>query len=358
MTSVTLSDCPHSPTHDYADRHICRAERYAAAKEKPGRIRHVVPSSEVPHLWAHCAQSDARTSRGNLFFDGNVIFSYGRHFPIARHVANKSGKTAVLFTTATYSVTTAGHCSSVRSAISHLTVFHVPDVWADTREKHHTNLRDYAERISKTLLRTARARKNKEWDHKRALELRTEATAYAKFFGLKYADVLPKVPALDSIALQTLKKIEDKRIAAERARVLKENADAIARWRNGEHVSLPHGLPDLLRIRSFPEAQYAGESGDSVYVNVLEIETSRGARFPISHAKRGLALVRAVRERGETWHTNGHTCKLGHYQIDSILPDGTVKAGCHTVKWSEINRIAAEIDAAPSVLESLDTQAS
>jgi hypothetical protein len=332
---VTVSDCPHTPQHDYSERAECRAQRYAE-RPKTGRVKHVVPTGEVAHLWAHKVQDSARNSQGNVFFEQDTIYSYGHHFPIARHVTSKSGKQAALFTTRTYSPTTSGHCSMVRSAISHLTVFHVSDASGNDYKKY---LADYGKRISETLLKAARARKSKEWHHNEALELRAEAVNYAKFFHLTYADVLPKVPAIDSVQLQAIKDAENKRLATERKRIVRENAEAIETWRNGEYARLPYGLPDMLRVSS----------------NGQSIETSRGADFPISHAKRGLALVRAVRTSGETWYTNGHTCQLGHYRIDSIQPDGTVKAGCHTVRWSEIERIAPAIDAAPSVLESLET---
>ena len=75
-----------------------------------------------------------------------------------------------------------------------------------------------------------------------------------------------------------------------------------------------------------------------------EVLTSRGARFPISHAKRALAFVRKVRESGQPYVRNGHTIHLGPYAIDRIEPDGTVKAGCHVVSWQEIERIAPVLD--------------
>jgi hypothetical protein len=337
-TRVLVSDCPHNPQHDYSDRATCRAQRYLD-RPKTGRVRHVVDSSEVAHLWAHKVQSEAHNPKGSVFFREETIFSYGEHFPIARHVTSRSGKSAVLFTTKSYSVTTSSHCSMVRSAVSHLTLFSVPNVFARVKAEHEGNLADYAKRISASLLKAARARQHKEWHHKEALELRAEAIQYAKFFALPYTKTLPQVPALDSVQLERIRDAETKRLAAERKLLAREHAEAIAKWRQGdEYVRLPHGLADMLRVSS---------DGQS-------IETSRGVSFPISHAKRGLALVRAVRNSGETWHTNGKTCKLGHYQIDSILPDCTVKAGCHTVKWSEIERIAPAIDAAPSVLDSLE----
>lgn len=309
-------------------------------------MRKVVSSSEVSHLWAHQSQSEARNANNSVYFSGDTIYSYGSHFPMAKHVKNKAGKSAVLFTTAHYSVTTcrpcraSGHCSMARSAVSHLTVFDVPNVKAETTSEHKANLADYAKRITDALLKASRARTSKEWLHSQALELRTEAIKYAEFFKLAYSK-LPSVPALDSNLLEKIRHTEAKRIATERKRKLAESREAIALWRNGEpYVRLPYGSPDMLRVSA------DGES----------IETSRGVSFPISHAKRGLALVRMVRQSGETWQTNGHTCMLGHYRIDSILPDGTVKAGCHTVSYSEIERIADAIDQAPSVLESLETE--
>ena len=76
----------------------------------------------------------ARESGGRFYFHGDTIYSYGSHFPIARHVAHK-GKAAVLFTTRCYSVTTAGHKCMVESACRHLTVFHVADLYGDHRKE-------------------------------------------------------------------------------------------------------------------------------------------------------------------------------------------------------------------------------
>ena len=68
-----------------------------------------------------------------------------------------------------------------------------------------------------------------------------------------------------------------------------------------------------------------------------------GVRFPVSHAKRGLALVRASLGKGS--ETNGHTLHLGEYRVERIEPNGDVKAGCHYVTYAEIERIAPQLDA-------------
>ena len=91
------------------------------------RTRTVHPADMVAHLWAHKSQDFARNPGHNFYFHGDTIYSYGSHFPVARHVENKRGR-AVLFTTRSYSSTTAGHKCMVEGACRHLTVFHVADV--------------------------------------------------------------------------------------------------------------------------------------------------------------------------------------------------------------------------------------
>ena len=308
------------------------------------RKKHVFDTGEIPHLWAHRTQEDARNRQGNLYFTGDTIYSYGSHFPIARHVTNDAGQRAVLFTTATYSVTTSSHCSAVRSAIpSGIPVFHVPNVCHGrysgselTADDHAGNLADYAERIEKYVITSARARSSyaKEWNNDHAVRLRDEAFAYCAFFGLPVPNI-SEVRELDSEALTAIRKREAKRTAEKAEQTKRERAEAVIRqqelitkWRAGQYSGCLYDVPPMLRI-----------DGN-------EVVTSRGARFPVLHAKHGLAFVRKVRESQKAYVRNGHTIHLGPYAIDRIEPDGTVKAGCHVVSWEEIERIAPSLDSA------------
>jgi hypothetical protein len=310
------------------------------------RKKHVFDTGEIPHLWAHRTQEEARNRQGNLYFNGDTIYSYGSHFPIARHATNDAGERAVLLTTATYSVTTSSHCSAVRSAIpSGIPVFHVPNVCHGryngselTADDRAGNLADYAERIERHVVTFARARSSyaKEWNHEDAVRLRDEAFAYCAFFGLPIPNI-SEVPELDSDALTAIRKREAKRAAEKAEQTKRERAAAIVRqqelitkWRAGQYSGCLYDVPAMLRI-----------DGD-------EVVTSRGARFPVSHAKRGLAFVRKVRESGQAYVRNGHTIHLGPYALDRIEPDGTVKAGCHVVSWEEIEQIALFLDSVPA----------
>ena len=53
-----------------------------------------------------------------------------------------------------------------------------------------------------------------------------------------------------------------------------------------------------------------------------------------------LAVVERVKAKGEPWEANGQQIQLGHYSIDRITTAGDVKAGCHFVKYAEIQRVA------------------
>jgi hypothetical protein len=316
------------------------------------RKKCVFDTGEIPHLWAHRTQDEARNRQGNLYFNGATIYSYGSHFPIARHVTNKAGERAVLLTTATYSVTTSGHCSAVRSAIpSGIRVFHVPNVCHGqysgtqlTAHDHSYNVDDYTERIEKHVITSARARSSyaKEWNHEHADRLRNEAFTYCVFFDLP-VPTIPEVPKIDSDALTAIRKREAKRASEKAEQTKRERAEAIVRqqelitqWRASEYHGCFYDIPVMLRI-----------VGD-------EVQTSRGARFPISHAKRALAFVRKVRESGQAYVRNGRTIHLGPYALDRIEPDGTVKAGCHVVSWQEIERIAPALDSVPTSPTAID----
>jgi hypothetical protein len=302
-------------------------------------MKTVFSSSEIPHLWAHKTQSTGRNAQGNLYFENDSIFSYGRHYEIARHVQTKQGN-AVLLNCESNSVTTNGQVSAVRQAIPpDVQVFCIPELTGNqvSGRMHEKTLKYYASQIEKHLLLAVRARSihAKESNHETAQKLTAERNQYVRFFHLRLKP-LADVPALDSDQLEQMKKKEAKRLKAETAKAKQARAERLLKlagciqdWRNGigDSWALPYDVPTMLRI-----------NGD-------EIETSKGAKVPMSHAKRALTLVRAVISRGESWQTNGHTCHVGNYKLDRIETDGTLKAGCHVIARNEWELIAPALEA-------------
>ncbi len=353
------------------------------------RAKHVFDTGEIPHLWAHKVQENARNPQGNLYFDGDTIFSYGSHFPIARHVVDnptkKNPKPVILLTTRSWSVTTSGHISAVRSAIpKDVPVFHVSNPALSPRESLACYVSAVEENAKSANERKMETTRNE--DVQRALSLIAECKAFCKFFGLKLP-TFAKLPKIDAEKLARQKQaIEDRQKArdakrraeseawvAQRQAERKEwensgicqhtprheyhskyncdcmredeewiakSAKIIAAWRNGDpqaRLRDPWNLPVMLRIRTFG-------ADENVQHAVAMVETSRGAQVPVSHAIRGLRFVRAVVARGEAFQTNGKTFHLGHYKIDRIDVDGTLHAGCHVISLAEIERIAPELE--------------
>lgn len=322
------------------------------------REKHVFDTGEIPHLWFHKTQADARNAAGNLYFQGDTIYSYGSHFPIAKHVKNSSGrKSAILFTTRGYSVTTSGHINAVRAAIPKNTlVFSV----LHPNDGPRSCMTHYVETIE-SLAKSAFSRKmetTRNSDAESALATVFECRKFCAFFKLK-TPKFPKLPKIDKkkLALQRLAikhrqetkdarnraewEAYDARKKAEAEEWAAKSVEIIEAWRNGDssaRLRNPESLPVMLRIRTF-------NADDDVQLAIARVETSRGAQVPISDAIRGLRFVRAVVAKGQPYQRNGHTLRLGHYAIDRIDADGTLHAGCHVIPYSEIERIAPQLEA-------------
>lgn len=290
-------------------------------------MKTVVNSREVSHLWAHKTQPCARNGRGSVFFEGDTIYSYGRHFPIARHVTIKN-KPAVLFTTRRYSVTTSHHVGMVRHAIPYgLPVIEVDDVRVKPTVKF---LDDYQERINEAAKKAKRSRLHKEW----ALEqIEGAVEEFKKIAELFDSDRTPVVPDDEWIAEQ--RKIAREISAREsearkgRERIERERMQVeLEKWKNGEGNRSFYGLGfDYMRI-----------DGD-------QIETTQGATVPLEHVKKVAPLILRLLAEGKTYKRNGHSIHLGHYVIDRLDEEGTLWVGCHRFAKDELLRIASHLNA-------------
>lgn len=310
------------------------------------RVKRVFTSSEVPHLWAHQTQAEARNGNHSLYFEGDTIYSYGAHFPIARHITNKGGRKAVLFNSGRYSVTTSGHQSAVRSTIpGGVQVFEVPSL----RERfscdadHNVNLVYYVQQSKDALSTAERARKTGSYELNRAFAYRDTAKVYAKFFGVTCPafDFLPKGRKLAELKT----KIAEREA---RAHIADAEKDARARARRAKQERIRSlDLAEQLELwrQGDPNVSTWQLNGASPALRIVGdiVETSQGARFPVEHACKGLKLVQACVSAQREYVRNGHTVHLGHYAIDKIEANGTVHAGCHVVTYDEIQRIATAL---------------
>lgn len=83
-------------------------------------------ASEISHLWAHRSQDSARYSKGNFYFEGAALYSYGSHCLCGFMI----GDSVALLNSDSYSVTTSKHQRMAWCATSHLTQYSLPALTA------------------------------------------------------------------------------------------------------------------------------------------------------------------------------------------------------------------------------------
>lgn len=165
----------------------------------------------------------------------------------------------------------------------------------------------------------------------------------------------PSLAALHNVANETARLASDAREAAREA----ERAASIAAREKAEREKAERVAANRAAwFAGDPEAHSTGEKDDkggaflravhverddSGAVTGGELQTSRGASVPLTHALRAFRFIKLVRAKGEGWKANGKTVPVGHFRIDQIGPNGDFEAGCHFIQWAEVERLAGAL---------------
>ena len=291
-------------------------------------MKKIFTNSELPHIWARQSQAEGKTSNGNLFFNGNKIYSYGHHFCIANII--KPG--IVLFTNRKYSVSTSAHVSACSYACNHmekiviahpsgslndnllafiseikaaLDVISSPRTRPQTKEFAKGELSSIVTRVARYLEATAQtiSKKSSNDDVKKEFLLYLEAA--------KNEQAAKNLQA----KLQRREAAKQKEIAKKNAAELAEQKQRLVKWRRGANIPV-----------------WMFNNIDSVYLRAKgdEIETSKGARVSL---KSGQALYSAIKSGRDV---KGYD--IEGYTVISL--NGVLKVGCHEIQRSEIDRFA------------------
>lgn len=312
--------------------------------------KHVFTNAQCAHVWAQQRAPDDWGRGSSVSFRGATFLSYAT--PIARFVWSATGATRVaLFSADSYSPTTARHLHHARRATSAVS-FDVPtiDRGGYGRElSHPTNLRFLVQRYEKSAERLMWLSADGCSPEAFEQHLNAERMAireYATLFDLPqprvWCDVPSAVKQARKLWAQPHRAEKAARAAAARAeyeaRQIAKDAENRLRWIAGEplqaHVVCEHGGA-MLQVR-----------GDKVV-------TSWGAEVPLDHAQRVFAFYQRVLRSGKPWPhdgaspvSEGHSAvTLGHFRLDSIDADGNVRAGCHVIYRSELERVGASLTA-------------
>ena len=292
-------------------------------------MKTVFSKDMVAHVWAQQNQQEGRTATGNFYFTDKTLYSYGNHFIVGKFEQFK-GNRCILMSTRTYSVTTSSQQAIARQAIRNtpLPVFYVPC----PEEFGVANKTMWDREIKALLEKAATARTKRDSIMREVADLATMANSYAAFFELPWT---VEVPALSEEFCANIRKGNKERALQERIRKeTKERAEAhikatcVSEWLLGVSDSIPYRYRPqdaLLRVR-----------GD-------EVQTSHGATVSISEALGVLPLIRHCRQMETGVVATGRTHHIGQFPVKEIMSNGDMVVGCHSIKWGEIEKIAAII---------------
>jgi hypothetical protein len=285
-------------------------------------------NNEAAHIWASQSQTSGRA--GNVFFEDGVIYSYGRHFPVARF-APEFGN-IVLFTDRGYSNSTGKHKSLIRAAIpANYNVVYCDD----PKGLHSHNLDKW--RVTVERLRADFAAKTHRMTRGNiAVEIfKTCESAVEYCIALRIGtppwvnETNDEMTARDYV-YELAKARDAKREAAriEREKLAAIDAgDRLAMWQAGENVP---------------------QNGFNYCATVLrlkndQIQTSRGAQIPVADALKLWPLLVRVKQSGKTLEAGLHQINLGAYRFNSF--DGaTLIVGCHSIAWDQLEFMAAQLN--------------
>lgn len=323
----------------------------------------VFANDMVAHVWAQMTQDEGRSHNGNFSFDGNTLYSYST--PIAQIHHTRHGA-VVLMTERSFSTTTNGkHKNAVWRATNYgrtLPVHVVPfigawggqaissDRMSSDAERHAANVAYLVDQYEQRKAKIARMRDIWSTVQEMLQSAHDEAMAYARDFDLTppaldlakdVADIEAKRAAREARnadpAYQA--KRERERAARERRQAEKERIAALAKFEREAEMRAR-----WLEGGSIWGATLRTENGGALLrVKGDNLETSQGASVPLAHAVKVFRFVKACRDNARDWHRNGHTIRVGHFQVDRIAANGDFHAGCHFIEWSECERIARAI---------------
>lgn len=296
---------------------------------------------EVTHFWAN--QSQEQGSSGNMFFEGDTIYSYGHHFKIARLVKDHYGRTVALFNNEDYSVSTSKHKSYTYSAASHLKVFTVPNLDGG----HLENIRYLLNLIQKQKDHFKRDRSGYKWAIDNVRGDVEKVFDYINRFGVKIETfekddkktllflARHKKQPFTKSELEELKKYKV-RNEKYKTRVLEKERAQAEQWKRDA----------LKRQEEVKKNRQAWLDGKDVYYSSIwngtvelrvkgdRIQTSQGAEISV---KMALKLWDRIKT-----HQSVEGFDFGPYKADGIK-DNVLTVGCHNIPLSEIERIAGII---------------
>lgn len=289
------------------------------------------------HRWAHGVQSYGATGNKNLYFEGDTIFSYGSHYPIARKYTNgKTGadlKRFVLFNSNGSTMTTEGkHKNAVRSALrGYLDYIAVPYPTEPLHSENESYLLNCIAACIEYSLNSRVQYRSYMPDH--LASCISDLNNYYGYTGQKKCFVLDDCTREIFNTLHNEKRDRDaKKEEAKRAARIAKDAALYSEfgpsyWADWARHAVEKSAPSHLELKH----DYVRIKADGV-----TLETQRRAEVPLEIVKSLVARVDAgLKIQG---------LSAGGFRIDSepsLDPEQIVKVGCHRISLVQVREVLA-----------------
>jgi hypothetical protein len=286
--------------------------------------------SEVCHIWANRTQNEGKAN--NIFFEDNIIYSYGKHFELAKFI-EYNNKVYLFVNTDSYSNSTGKHLNHVVRSINKSLVdkifyfdFSISSTYS-TRSTYSFYLNENSiistvDRLiieaKKAFDKQLKAREN-TWQVNNGLRyLNNAIDLIAEFYQLSsngFIDQKIKIDILNDLKTSAinhanhLQATKQERDAKKQARKVELEKTKLERWLQGSYNQPLYNLPIYLRLQ-----------GDY-------IQTSHGAKVPKLEALQAFKRIKS----GE----NIEGEKIGSFTVNK-QENNLLLIGCHKI---EINRV-------------------
>jgi hypothetical protein len=274
-------------------------------------------NSEIAHIWAN--NLEYKGQQGNLFFNANTIYSYGYHFPIARHLDADT----VLFTNRSYSNSTSKHIGLVRSAISHKTIIYCnrPDI------THSDNINAFILQITTEASKLIKAKKPEIY-LQNIEYIKSDLNKYLTYFKIKLTK--KQLETIDiktkedyTLKLEILKSKENKKIQSAVNKGKKLYPLFLDQFRNGLKSDFTYIEKEFLNT------YYTSINSPALFkIENNNLVSNKGIKLPLEIAKKYL----------DRYFNN--TLKAADKITDFVVSKVTknyIQIGCHYITRSELD---------------------
>jgi hypothetical protein len=266
--------------------------------------------SELAHIWANQLQSYGRAN--NMFFNQNIIYSYGKHYQIGNFLETENGQKICFVNSNSYSNSTSKHTRHVLNAIpKNIKYFYIPFksnyINNDTlKDSIHLMIKE----IETLIIQQLRANNNYNYFNY-ASNLWASILEICDLFNIQVPNKASNFDEAEHKANYLISTVVERKEKKE-AKAIEKQKDNLIKWLNNEYSGQFYNIPVYLRL-----------SKDKKY-----IETTRGAKVEFNNA---LNLYSKILGKQNILNE-----KINGFTVLDFA-DEKITIGCHIIELNKVH---------------------